>query len=118
MTALGYSENVAVQVKIVELVHISAKKRVLFLPHAARQMSRIDRMISTSDVRQVIEKGEVIEDYSEDARGHSCLMLGYGYDERPIHVVCSPKDDFLAVITAYLPNPKEWENNLRTRRPL
>jgi hypothetical protein len=104
------------QSKAIELVHISAKKRLLFLPHAVRQMSRTDRMISTTEVRNVIEKGEIIEDYPEDARGHSCLMLGHGDDERPIHVVCSPKDDYLAIITAYLPDPKQWEDNFRTRR--
>ncbi len=57
-----------------------ASQRILFLPHAVRQMSRPDRMISTADVRKVIEEGEVIEDYPEDARGHSCLILGKGRD--------------------------------------
>lgn len=31
-----------------------------------------------SEVRAVILEGEVIEDYPEDARGHSCLMIGQG----------------------------------------
>jgi hypothetical protein len=35
-----------------------------------------DRMISTAEVRQVITQGHIIEDYPEDARGHSCLLLG------------------------------------------
>ena len=73
-------------------------------------------MISTDEVRQVIKKGELIEDYPEDVRGHSCLILGHGKIDRPIHVVCSPKEDYLAVITAYLPNPKQWEDNFRKRK--
>jgi len=77
-------------------------------------MSNPDRMISTKDVRYVIENGEVIEDYPEDARGHSCLMLGT--TDRPIHVVCSPKRDYLAVITAYLPGKQDWENDFKTRK--
>ncbi|MBI5665293.1 MAG: DUF4258 domain-containing protein, partial [Nitrospirae bacterium] len=32
-------------------------------------MSRPDRMISPSDVHRVINNGELIEDYPEDARG-------------------------------------------------
>jgi hypothetical protein len=36
-------------------------------------------------------------------------MLGYEMDGRPIHVVCSPKDDYLAIITAYLPDEEQWE---------
>ena len=52
----------------------------------------------------MIEKGEVVEDYPENARRHSCLILGFADEERPIHVVCSAKEDYLAIITAYLPD--------------
>ena len=38
-------------------------------------MSRLDRMISPTEVEQVIKSGEVIEDYPEDVRGHSYLLL-------------------------------------------
>jgi hypothetical protein len=82
---------------ILSLVRVVAAKRILFLPHAIRQMSRPDRLITTSEIHGVIDDGEVIEDYPEDARGHSCLMLGKGFDNRPIHIVCSPKDEYLVV---------------------
>jgi hypothetical protein len=93
----------------------SAFKRILFLPHAVRQMSKPDRMIDTFDVRMIIEKGKVIEDYPNDPRGHSCLMAGFAAN-RPLHVVCSPKDDYLAVITAYVPSDQEWESNYLKRK--
>jgi hypothetical protein len=51
----------------------------------------------------------------DDPREISCLMLGYGLDNRPIHIVCAPKDDFLAVITAYLPDAEEWSEDFRKR---
>jgi hypothetical protein len=73
-------------------------------------------MINAMEVRKVIESGEIIEDYPEDPRGHSCLMLGRGFESRAIHVVCAPKGDFLAVITAYLPSEKEWTKNFKARR--
>lgn len=98
-----------------DLVRSSAAKKSLFLPHAVKPMSRPDRMIRLDEVRKVIETGEVIEEYPEDARGHSCLLLGGGDDERPIHVVGSPKSDFLVVITAYLPDPVAWREGFRTR---
>ena len=41
----------------------SASKKILSLPHAIRQMSKPDRMITTSDIRAVIYTGEIIEDY-------------------------------------------------------
>ncbi len=93
-----------------------ASKRILFLPHALNQMNAPQRMISTAEVRTVIFEGEIIEDYLEDVRGHSCLMLGYGERGRPIHIVCSPKADYLAVITAYLPDLQKWLPDWRTRK--
>ena len=63
----------------------------------------------------MIAEGEVIEDYPEDARGHSCLILGFGNEGRPIHVVCSAKEDYLAVITGYLPDEEEWSGDFKVR---
>jgi len=73
-------------------------------------------MITAQDVRRVVMGGEVIEDYPEDVRGHSCLLLGGGADGRKIHVVCAPRTAYLAIITAYLPDPREWDPGLRVRR--
>jgi len=98
------------------LVRRSAATKTLYLPHAVRQMSRPDRMITRSEVRAVIAHGEIIEDYPDDRRGHSCLLLGYGELGRPIHVVCAPRADYLAIITAYLPDDEVWEENFRTRK--
>ena len=73
-------------------------------------------MISSAEVQMVIEQAEIIEDYPDDPRGHSCLMLGFGENRRPIHVLCSPKVEFLAIITTYLPDKDEWEDDFRVRR--
>ncbi|MDQ7780873.1 MAG: DUF4258 domain-containing protein [Planctomycetota bacterium] len=100
---------------ILSRVRRAAKERVLFLPHALRQMLRPDRMISRAEVRQVIHRGRVIEDYPEDARGHSCLLLGFGDGDRPIHVVCASNEGYLAVITAYLPDENEWSDDFSVR---
>lgn len=101
---------------IISSVQKSAAKRIVYLPHAVRQMSRPDRMILVAEVRNVVERGELVEDYPEDVRGHSCLILGYKPDKAPIHVVCSPKDDYLAIITAYIPNTDEWEYDFKRRK--
>jgi len=109
---------VAEELEILGRVRVAVAKRLLFLPHAVRQMARPDRMITTQEVRTIIERGEFVEDYPEDVRGHSCLMVGRGEGSRPVHVVCSPKDDYLAIITAYLPDPEEWEPDFKTRKRL
>lgn len=100
---------------ILNRVRAAAQRRVLFLPHALRQMLRPDRMISRLEVRQTLAQGDVIEDYPEDPRGHSCLMLGLGDGGRALHVCCAPKEDYLAVITAYLPDEHEWSEDFRVR---
>ena len=101
---------------ILDEVRAAAQKRLLFLPHAVRQMSRPQRMVSPSEVEATGLKGDLIEDYPNDPRGHSCLMLGYGETGRAVHVVCSPKDEYLAIITAYLPDPSQWSEDFRRRR--
>ena len=72
-------------------------------------------MISTSDIGKVLQEGEIIEDYPEDVRGHSCLMSGIGADDLPIHIVCASKDEYLVVITAYIPDEDQWSDDYRTR---
>ena len=101
---------------ILEDVREAAQKRILFLPHAIHQMSRLQRMISSNEVDGVVKQGELIEDYPNDPRGHSCLMLGFGDAGRAVHVVCSPKDEYLAIITAYLPDPAQWSDDFRRRQ--
>lgn len=100
---------------ILERVRAAAETALLFTRHAVLQTLRPDHMVSAQEVRDVAARGEVIEDYPEDARGHSCLMLGRGIGGRPVHVVCSPKDDYLAIITTYLPDPDEWGPDFRRR---
>jgi Domain of unknown function (DUF4258) len=53
---------------ILEDVRDAAQKRLLFLPHAVRQMSRPQRMITSSEVEVIVTQGELIEDYPNDPR--------------------------------------------------
>ena len=101
---------------VLKLVREAAQKKILFLPHAVSQMSHPDRMISISEVREVITGGHVVEDYPSDPRGHSCLLGGDTSEKRHVHVVCSPKDDYLAIVTAYIPSEDDWERGFRRRR--
>ncbi len=79
---------------ILQQICQAAARKILLLPHAVQQMARSERLISTAEVRHVVDTGEVIEDYPEDPRGHSCLLLGYGTAARPLHVVCAPKAEY------------------------
>ncbi len=96
-------------------VVLAAKKKILFLSHAIKQMSRPDRMITAEEIKNVVHYGTVIETYPDDPRGESCLML-YVNKKRAIHVVCAPKKDYLAIITAYIPDPKQWSSDFKVRK--
>lgn len=95
------------------LVREAAAKRILFTVHAIQQMSHVDRLITREEVEFVIETGELLEDYPDDPRGHSCLIGGRL--SRPIHVVCAPKAQYLAIITAYPPDPDQWADDFSRR---
>jgi hypothetical protein len=84
--------------------------------NALDEMNAEDELITTDEVRSVVFHGEMIENYPEDKRGHSCLMLGMPNNKRPVHVVCAPKEEYLAIITAYIPSLEKWEADFKTRR--
>ncbi|MDI6891355.1 MAG: DUF4258 domain-containing protein [Thermodesulfovibrionales bacterium] len=88
----------------------------MYTLHALDKMNAEDEMITTDEVRYVVLHGEIIEDYPEDKRGHSCLMFGMPNNKRPVHVVCAPKEEYLAIITAYIPSLEKWETDFKERR--
>lgn len=92
----------------------SANRKILYLPHAIMQMSNPDRMITTAEVREAVKYGEIIEQYPNDKRGESYLIL-HCKESRAIHVVCAPKTEYLAIITAYLPTPDQWSSDFKVR---
>ena len=78
-----------------------------FSEHAERER-QADRM-PISDVERALLSADVLEDYPDDSRGPSCLIVGHGAAGHPIHVVCgrSPKGT-LRIITVYVPSLPKW----------
>ena len=37
-------------------------------------------------------------------------------EDRPLHVVCAPRGDYLALITTYIPCVEEWENYKKRKK--
>lgn len=50
---------------------------------------------------------EIIEDYPDDSRGPSFLLLGFTDAGMPIHAVCA-MTEALVIITLYRPDPRRW----------
>ena len=76
------------------------------------------RGITEEEVYAVIDNGEVIETYPEDAPFPSRLVLGW-IAQRPIHVVMAdePETVTIIVITTYEPDLERWLPGFRRRRP-
>ena len=61
----------------------------------------------------IIDQGELLEEYSDDPRGESCLLLGF-VGPRPIHVVLgwatmrTETQSMLRLITVYTPTAPKW----------
>jgi hypothetical protein len=78
-----------------------------FSKHAVDQT--ILRNISVQEIRDVINNGEIIEDYPDDKYGPSCLIFGVTQIGRPIHIQCSyPSRPIVKVVSVYEPNPERW----------
>lgn len=95
-----------------------AKKRIIYTQHALDEMNTEEDIISCDEIREIIFEGEIIEDYPEDKRGHSCLIFNYTSKRRAVHVICSPKEGYLGIITAYVPALDKWEDDFKTRRKI
>lgn len=75
------------------------------------------RKIEAKEIEETICNGTIIEPYPDDPRGTSCLILGFTSQNRPLHVVCGRlEEDEILIITAYEPDPKEWEADWKTRK--
>ena len=85
--------------------------------HAERERE-LD-MIYTWELEDALRNGEIIENYPDDPRGASCLVLGF-CGPKPIHGVCTIKTEpeELFLITVYDPSkrPDKWTENYRKRR--
>ncbi|MGE0083183.1 MAG: DUF4258 domain-containing protein [Desulfococcaceae bacterium] len=100
----------------IEEVLSAFHKEVLFTSHALHQMNLPERMITKQEVKETVLYGEIIEDYQQDIRGHSCLFMRAVSPNRIIHVVCSPKKEYLTIVSAYLPSHEKWESDWKTRK--
>ena len=76
-----------------------------------------ERNISMKSGAQVIQSGEIIEDYSSEMPQPSRLILGF-QGRRPIHVVTSEDQTIneITIITVYIPDPDKWDKDFKSRR--
>lgn len=75
------------------------------------------RKIEAEEIEEAIFNGMIIEPYPDDPRGPSCLIMGFSNQNRPLHVLCGKiEDNEILIITAYEPDPNEWETDWVRRK--
>lgn len=97
-----------------DLQKLCAQGSIRWTGHVLKRL--MQRGISQADVLQAIQSGEIIEQYPDDYPYPSCLLLGLTAAGKPLHAVCGLGDGEAWMITAYSPNPNEWEADLKTRK--
>ena len=82
------------------------------------EVEREAETITIDDIKTAILNGELLEDYPDDPRGSSCLMLGTAEDGRSLHIVLTilTQIEQVLIITVYVPTLPKWLNP-HTRAP-
>lgn len=83
-----------------------------FADHAVIE-ARKDGLVG-EDLENTVTKGELIEDY-----GSRALLLSFTEEDRlPCHIVLEyvPGTKEIVIVTAYIPDAKEWEPDWKRRR--
>ena len=88
--------------------------KILWTAHSLERLQ--ERDISVEDVKNCIMNGEVIEEYPDDFPYPSALIFGCALRGKIIHVVCGMDENFLYLITAYIPTTEKFFDDLKTRR--
>ncbi len=84
-----------------KLVKKAYAQGLLFSQHAVDRMNLPSRLITVKEIREVLNHGQITEEYIDDPRGRSCLIVFETSYHRKVCVVCAPKEDYLLIITTY-----------------
>ena len=92
---------------------LNRPENILLSRHSLKRLR--ERGISLRDIIFSVENGEIIEYYDNDYPFPSCLILGRS-GQKPLHIVASIGDGMIHLISAYIPDPDKWEEDLKTRK--
>lgn len=98
---------------IYEIRRLCANNALYWTDHIAKRL--IQRNIMPQEVKSALMNGEIIEEYPKDYPFPSFLVLGYNDVSSPLHVVCSIGNNQLFIITAYRPDPLQWDSRFKHR---
>ncbi len=72
---------------------------------------RIADVITIFQLEFALSNCKIIEQYPDDPRGESCLVIGFTPEKLPVHVVCGKNPSgHLILITVYIPTMPKWRD--------
>jgi hypothetical protein len=80
--------------------------RLRITVHGHQEM--MEEGVSVGEVRDVLLRATMVENYPDHKRGPCCLVCGQGLRGRNIHVVCTTSLELAIIITVYEPKPPKW----------
>lgn len=103
--------------KTVAIRRLVRRGKYVLSIHAERE--RQADKIPLEELEEALGSCDLIEDYPDDPRGASCLVVGF-VARRPIHAVCALKQapEEVFFITVYDPSlrPEKWVDNYHRRK--
>lgn len=94
---------------ILEIQQKVRAKSYRLTSHAEREREADQITIREIEEAVLSERSEVIENYPDDPRGASCLVLGFTEGGLPLHLVCGVSlPDVMVIVTVYRPHPDKW----------
>jgi hypothetical protein len=82
--------------------------------HTRKRM--IERGLKINEVKEAIQNGIIIEEYTDDKPLPSYLIYGKTSNYRHIHVVIGIDEEITAIITVYEPDPTKWIDFTKRRQ--
>ncbi|MEK7576676.1 MAG: DUF4258 domain-containing protein [Patescibacteria group bacterium] len=88
----------------IDLIRVKVLAGEWDLSHHAHKERQAEK-ITLDEIKHALLKGDIIERYSKDPRGSSCLLC-----TETVHVVCGMRESKLLVVTNYRPQPPVWKD--------
>jgi hypothetical protein len=91
------------------------RRKILWTYHANMRLGR--RFIERGSILNALDGFEIIESYPDDKHLPSYLVYA-PFAAGAFHVLFAAdvEGDNVRVVTAYHPDPRDWESDLKTRR--
>jgi len=91
------------------------QRKIEWSAHSLHKM--FEREISTQAIKQIINEGEIIEEYPDDSPFPSALIFGM-WQNNPLHIVIAydNSSEKVYIITSYKPDEHHFESDFKTRK--